>query len=188
MERASFFMVKPSWTEHQKNLSSDNEVVADRAADGFIETRNNEMKTSPIARSWEEGRKKEWADNKPEYIRKRNAAEKDPAKKTIAKLLDGGNFDTGIVPSPGLILISLDTVPTQMGELYLPVSNDDTPNTGRVIEVGEELVLENGAVIRFPHKVGDKVIIRKFSANLHVNINGEKYYFLLFSDVLGRFK
>lgn len=181
-------MVNPSWTEHTKNLSSDNQAVAEKAADAFIETRESEMKTSPKARSWEEGRKKEWANNKPEYVRKRNAQEKDPAKKTIEKLMDGGSFDTGIIPSPGLILIKLDEVPTKVGNIHLPVANDDAPNTGTVIEVGEELILENGQVVKFPHSVGNRVIIRKFSANLHVNIQGEKYYFLLFSDVLGRFK
>lgn len=170
-------MFKPNWSQHEKDLHSDS---SDGSA--FIETREREMKTSEKAKSWEEGRKKEWADNKPEYIRKRNEAEKKKNTQAIEDLLDGGDFQDEIIPSPGFILIKLDEVPNQMGDLYLPVSNDDTPNTGIVIGVGEDK--DN----KFAHKKGDRVIIRKFSANLHVNIKGVKFYFLTFSDVLGRFK
>lgn len=175
----SFFMAKlgfePNWKQHEKTL-------ADSDGDAFIDARDRETQTSEQARSWEEGRKKEWADSKPEYVRKRNQKELDKSKETIESLLDGGDFQEEIVPSPGLILIKLDAVPDRMGELFLSVSNDDTPNTGTVIEVGEN------EDFKFAHSKGDRVIIRKFSANLHVNVRGEKYFFILFSDVLGRFK
>lgn len=166
---------EPTWKQHESTLANSD-------GDAFIETREREVLTSEQARSWEEGRKKEWADNKPEYVKKRNQKEQDKSKQTIENLLDGGDFQEEIVPSPGFILLKLDAVPDQMGDLYLPVSNDDTPNTGMVIEVGED---EDN---KFAHSKGDRVIIRKYSANLHVNINGEKYFFLQFSDVLGRFK
>lgn len=168
---------EPTWKQHEKELSSD---TSDGSA--FIETREREIQTSEQARSWEEGRKKEWADNKPEYVRKRNLKEKEKLTKSLDVLLDGGDFQEKVIPSPGFILIKLDEVPNKMGAIYLPVSNEDAPNTGIVIEVGEDE--EN----KFAHKKGDRVIIRKFSANLHVNIKGVRYYFLMFSDVLGRFK
>lgn len=168
---------EPTWKQHEKELSSD---TSDGSA--FIETREREIQTSEQAKSWEEGRKKEWADNKPEYVRKRNLKEKEKLTKSLDVLLDGGDFQEKVIPSPGFILIKLDEVPNQMGDIYLPVSNEDAPNTGIVIEVGEDE--EN----KFAHKKGDRVIIRKFSANLHVNIKGVRYYFLMFSDVLGRFK
>lgn len=178
MPRASFFMPKtfePTWKQHEATL-------ADTDGSAFIETRDREMQTSEQARSWEEGRKKEWIDNKPEYVRKRNLKEKEKLTKTLDVLLDGGDFQEEVIPSPGFILIKLDEVPDQMGDLYLPVSNEDAPNTGIVVEVGED---EDN---KFAHKKGDRVIIRKFSANLHVNIKGVRFYFLMFSDVLGRFK
>lgn len=167
----------PSWKKHEKELTSDN---SDGSA--FIDTRKREVLTSEQARSWEEGRKKELAAAKPEYIRKRNQKEKDKLNHTLNTLLDGGDYEEEVIPSPGFILLKLDEVPNQMGDIYLPISNEDAPNTGIVIEVGEDK--DN----KFAHKKGDRVIIRKFSANLHVNIKGVRFYFLMFSDVLGRFK
>ena len=175
-------MSQPIWSKHEQNLSSDDPELALKAGDAFDKTRAREMKTSEAARSWEEGRKKEWANNKPEYVRKRMQTERDMSKKTIDKLLDAGSFNTGIIPSPGFILLKLDELPTQMGNIHLPNSNDDAPNTGTVIEVGEDN--DN----KFAHKKGDRVIIRKYSANLHANVEGQKLFFLEFKDVLGRFK
>lgn len=178
----------PDWAKHSEGLRADDEQVAEKATDAFIADRERELQTSQKARDWEAGRKKEWVDNKPEYVKKRNAIEKDPSKRTIAKMLDGGTFDTGIVPSPGLVMIKLDPIHREINGIIVPISNDDTPNTGTIVEVGEELILENGQVIKFPHKIGDKVLIKKYSPNFHVNVGDEKFYFLQFNDVLGRFK
>lgn len=189
---ASFFMSDttfvPDWAKHSEGLRADDETIAAKAEDNFVETRERELQTSQRARDYEAGRKEEWAKNKPEYVKKRNAIEKDPSKRTISKILDGGRFDTGIVPSPGLVMIKLDPISREINGIIVPISNDDTPNTGTIVEVGDELILENGQVIKFPHKIGDKVLIRKYSPNFHVTVKDEKYYFLQFNDVLGRFK
>ncbi len=179
---------KPNWSKHEAGMRADDEQVHDLAGEAFETERQHELATSKKARDWEKGRKEEWAKNKPEHVRKRDSINKDPSYKTLEQIKQGGEFDEEIIPSAGFILVEPDPVKKELHGIILPQSSSDQPNTGTVIEVGGEIVLESGRVIKPPAQKGDRVIFRKFVASIDLITNGKPCKFLQFSDILARIK
>lgn len=59
----------PSWRKYEdamKNPLNKRQAVA---GDKFFQERERAMKTDPKAKAWEEGRKAEWARNKPQWVK-----------------------------------------------------------------------------------------------------------------------
>jgi len=60
----------PSWKKYEQNYWTPDSRDDKDLADKFIAERDYAMKTDSKAKKWEEGRKQEWARNKPEWIKR----------------------------------------------------------------------------------------------------------------------
>lgn len=66
----------PSWKKYEQNYwtpdpdaKSSNDLT-----DKFLDEREHQLKVDPKSKRWEEGRKKEWAKNKPYWVKKQREA------------------------------------------------------------------------------------------------------------------
>jgi chaperonin GroES len=91
-------------------------------------------------------------------------------------------------PMPGLVLVEPVAKQTQTaGGIFLPDNHDEKPQEGTVLAVGGDWVTEQGATIKSPVKVGDKVVYKKWGGN-DVKIKDVEYQFLKFEDILAIIK
>lgn len=93
-----------------------------------------------------------------------------------------------LVPMPGYVLVKPDEKATQTtGGIYLPDSSDEKPQAGSVLAVGADWTTEQGATLKSPVKVGDRVVYKKWGGN-DVKIGDVEYQFLKFEDILAVIK
>ena len=69
------------------------------------------------------------------------------------------------------------------GGLFIPDTAKEKPLEARVIAVGSGKILENGKTQALSVKVGDKVLIGKYSGS-EVKLDGEEHLILREDDVL----
>lgn len=81
-----------------------------------------------------------------------------------------------------LVQPSLAETKTASG-LYLPESAQEKPAQGTVLAIGDDLILENGKVMKAPVKVGDKVIYKKWGGD-EIKLNGVEYKLVKFDDLM----
>ena len=87
-------------------------------------------------------------------------------------------------PTAGYILLEPQEAATKTASgILLPESVGEKPQTGKVIAVGRDEVMENGAKRTSPVKVGDKVVYKKWGGN-EIKIEGKEYMFVKFEDIL----
>ncbi len=88
-----------------------------------------------------------------------------------------------IKPTSGYVLIEPVEAETKTASgIYLPDSNTEKPQKGKVIAVGGNL-LQDGQKISSPAKTGEVVFYKKWGGN-EVKIEGKEYLFVKFEDVL----
>lgn len=87
-------------------------------------------------------------------------------------------------PAPGYLLVepAKQDKKTDSG-IYLPDSHEDKPQYGKVLAVGDDLVIDSGKVVKAPAKKGDLVVYKKWGGN-EVEIDRVEYQFLKFDDIL----
>lgn len=73
------------------------------------------------------------------------------------------------------------------GGIVIPDTATEKPIRGKVIAVGKGKVLDNGEVRALDLKVGDQVLIGKYSGS-EVKIDGDEYVVLREEDILGVFE
>jgi chaperonin GroES len=73
------------------------------------------------------------------------------------------------------------------GGIVIPDSATEKPIRGNVIAVGKGKVLDNGEVRALDLKVGDQVLIGKYSGS-EVKIDGDEFVVLREEDILGVFE
>lgn len=73
------------------------------------------------------------------------------------------------------------------GGIVIPDTATEKPIRGNVIAVGKGKVLDNGEVRALDIKVGDQVLIGKYSGS-EVKIDGDEYVVLREEDILGVFE
>lgn len=61
----------PPWSEHEALIHSADTQTSIKATDRFLEERSKWTATSGRLRKWEADRKKEWAKNKPTWVKGR---------------------------------------------------------------------------------------------------------------------
>lgn len=87
---------------------------------------------------------------------------------------------------PNLGYVLVEPVPTEAktaSGLYLPESDDEKPQQGKVLACGGS-VWENGVKeIKCPASVGDMVIYKKWGGN-DFKLDDVEYQFLKFDDIL----
>lgn len=64
----------PSWKKYEEGMKHQDSKNQVDYTDKFMAERDHAIKTDPRAKRWEEGRKKEWANAKPEWVKKLNNA------------------------------------------------------------------------------------------------------------------
>lgn len=174
----------PTWSEHEDKMLSDDPKEQQKYTDAFIAEREKEMSLSKKARDWESDRKAEWAKNKPEWVKEQSELEKDPSKKLINEIRDGGSHDYDIKPARGYLLIRIDMQDEELSN-GLVIARDDVsePNTAVVVAVGDELILDKH-IVPVPVKSGARILFKKF-AGMDIVVKGETLRMIQFSDVLG---
>jgi co-chaperonin GroES (HSP10) len=176
----------PTWKRYEKDLTSDDSVKAKKAAEAFDDERTKETKSNKKAHDWERDRKSSILKDKPNWKRKQLKEEKQKLDSITDKLRDAGKFDDYMTPAPGYILVERDQKEnkTQSG-IY--ISGSELPdNSGYVVGVGSGQLLATGYTVQSPCKVGDKIFYKR-GAGIEIELKGEKYKFMQFSDVLGIF-
>ena len=179
-------MYKPTWSDYEEKMKTSEGEEQRRNTDEFIKERELETSTSQKARDWENARKKEWAENKPEWVKKRKASEKslDPSQQLIEEIRDGGVHEERLIPSRGYLLIRIERE-DETTDSGIVIAHDDLsePNTAIVVEVGDDLILDKH-VVPTPVKVGARILFKKF-AGMEITVKGEPLRMIQFSDVLG---
>lgn len=88
-------------------------------------------------------------------------------------------------PLMGYVLVEPSSAETKTASgLYLPETAQEKPAQGKVLAVGEDMVMENGKVMSCPVKVGDKVVYKKWGGD-EIKLNGIEYKLVKFDDLMG---
>ncbi|OGE38686.1 hypothetical protein A3F00_03390 [Candidatus Daviesbacteria bacterium RIFCSPHIGHO2_12_FULL_37_11] len=67
--------------------------------------------------------------------------------------------------------------------IILPESAQEKPAQGKVIAVGDDMVMENGKVLMAPVKVGDRVVYKKWGGD-EIKVEGVEYKLVKFDDLM----
>lgn len=87
-------------------------------------------------------------------------------------------------PLMGYVLVEPSEGETQTASgIILPESSQEKPAQGRVLAVGEDLVLENGKVMSAPVKVGDMVVYKKWGGD-EIKVKGVELKIVKFDDLM----
>ena len=82
-----------------------------------------------------------------------------------------------------VLLKRMEAKEVSKGGIVLPDTAKEKPKEGRVIAVGEGRRLEDGTVVPFQVKEGDRVIFLSYAGN-EVKIDGEEYLILEEDDII----
>ena len=86
-----------------------------------------------------------------------------------------------------IVLLPIDEGEQQYGSIIVPDMGKEKPEMGEVLAVGEGRVTNDGAIIQNQLKVGQKVIVPKFGAQVVV-VENETYIIASENDILGIIK
>ena len=67
--------------------------------------------------------------------------------------------------------------------IILPESAQEKPAQGKVIACGDDMVMENGKLVKCPVKVGDKVVYKKWGGD-EIKVGGVEYKLVKFDDLM----
>jgi chaperonin GroES len=82
-----------------------------------------------------------------------------------------------------VVTISAPKEVTKAG-LIIPTTAQEKANEGVVMSVGPGILLQDGSWLPTGLKTGDKVLFQQF-AGTEIQLNGEKYLILAFTDIFG---
>jgi len=82
-----------------------------------------------------------------------------------------------------VLLKRMEAKEVSKGGIVLPDTAKEKPKEGKVIAVGEGRRLEDGTVVPFQVKEGDRVIFLSYAGN-EVKIDGEEYLILEEDDII----
>lgn len=95
---------------------------------------------------------------------------------------------TSIQPLSGYVLVEPIPAETKTASgIILPESAQERPAIGTVIAVGDDMVLENGKVVKSPVKTGDKVFYKKWGGD-EIKVGGEELKLVKFDDLMALVK
>ena len=86
-----------------------------------------------------------------------------------------------------IVILPIDEGEQQYGSIIIPDVGKEKPEIGKVVAVGEGRVTDQGAIIQHQLKVGQKVIVPKFGAQVVV-VENETYIIASENDILGIIK
>ncbi len=89
-----------------------------------------------------------------------------------------------VKPLMGYVLVKPSEAETKTSSgIILPESAQEKPAQGTVVACGDEMVMENGKVIKCPVKVGDKVVYKKWGGD-EIKVFGVEYKLVKFDDLM----
>ena len=86
-----------------------------------------------------------------------------------------------------IVILPYDEGEQKYGNIVVPDTGQDKAEIGTVMAVGEGRVTDEGAIIKNQVKVGQKVIVPKFGAQV-VAVENETYIVASENDILGVIK
>jgi chaperonin GroES len=91
-----------------------------------------------------------------------------------------------VTPLHDRVLVKrLEAEETTKGGIIIPDTAKEKPQEAQVIAVGKGRVTEDGKVVPLDVKIGDKVLIGKFSGT-EVNIDGEEHVIVREEEILAK--
>ncbi len=92
--------------------------------------------------------------------------------------------ESRVKPLMGYVLVQPSEAETKtLSGIILPESAQEKPAQGTVIACGDEMVMENGKVIKCPVKLGDKVLYKKWGGD-EIKVSGIEYKLVKFDDLM----
>lgn len=90
----------------------------------------------------------------------------------------------GIKPLMGYVLVLPSEAESKTASgIILPESAQEKPAQGKVVAVGEDMVMENGKIVRASVKVGDSVVYKKWGGD-EIKVSGVEYKLVKFDDLM----
>tara|TARA_B100001113_G_scaffold246065_1_gene202472 strand:- start:187 stop:495 length:309 start_codon:yes stop_codon:yes gene_type:complete len=89
--------------------------------------------------------------------------------------------------SDKVVILPQDEGEQMYGNIIVPDAGKEKPEIGTVMAVGDGRVTNEGAIIQNQLKVGQKVIVPKFGAQI-VSLENETYIIASENDILGIIK
>ena len=86
-----------------------------------------------------------------------------------------------------IVILPEEETEQMYGNIVVPNTGQEKPEIGRVMAVGKGRVTNKGAIIQNQLKVGQKVIVPKFGAQV-VSVENETYIVASENDILGIIK
>ena len=91
---------------------------------------------------------------------------------------------TNIKPLRGYVLIEPEEAQTTTASgIVLPETAQEKPAMGKVLAVGEDLVLESGKTVSSPVKVGEKVYYTKWGGD-EIKVDGQELKLVKFDNLM----
>ena len=98
--------------------------------------------------------------------------------------VDKKSSKVSIKPLMGYVLVEPSEADTKTASgIILPESAQEKPAQGTVIAVGEDMVFENGKVLKASVKVGDKVVYKKWGGD-EIKVDGKELKLVKFDDLM----
>jgi chaperonin GroES len=82
-----------------------------------------------------------------------------------------------------IVLERLEAEQTTAGGIVLPDTAKEKPKQGRILQLGEGKVLDNGKRAAFQVKKGDRVLFTSY-AGTEVTVDGKEYLIMTEDDIL----
>ena len=90
----------------------------------------------------------------------------------------------GIRPLMGYVLVEPSEAESKTASgIILPESAQEKPAQGTVLAVGDDMVFENGKVLKASVKPGDKVVYKKWGGD-EIKVDGKELKLVKFDDLM----
>ncbi len=90
----------------------------------------------------------------------------------------------GLRPLMGYVLVEPSGAETTTASgIILPESAQEKPAQGKVVAVGEDLILENGKVMSCPVSIDDVVVYKKWGGD-EIKVGGKELKLVKFDDLM----
>lgn len=84
----------------------------------------------------------------------------------------------------GYVLVEPSEAETTLPSgIVLPETAQEKPAQGKVLSCGDDLVLEDGKVMKCPVKVGDRVVYKKWGGD-EIKVEGKELKLVKFDDLM----
>ena len=102
----------------------------------------------------------------------------------MAKQKNKQSAKLSIKPLMGYVLVEPSEAETKTASgIILPESAQEKPAQGKVVACGEDMVLENGKVVKCPVAVNDKVVYKKWGGD-EIKVSGKELKLVKFDDLM----